>query len=213
MFKALRMSDAGVQAARRHDAIRGKKIMARGAFSAVFDNGDTIHKLTLDKHAYMMACDGAANLSGEHFTRVVADHGEVGEVFGQQLYLFECEKLDKLPKAGALRTLGRKITSRAVTHASYHMSMRRLGGLSTRQAQCLAIEELSQDESLPDSLQSAFSRLHAFVHLIDDGWSLDIHAANLMVRPSDGSLVISDPIADMQTQHALSVARYKSQFH
>jgi hypothetical protein len=37
---------------------------------------------------------------------------------------------------------------------------------------------------------------------------LDIHSANLMVRPSDGSLVISDPIADMKTQNDLSIARY-----
>jgi hypothetical protein len=212
MFNALRMSDPGVQAARRHEAIIGKKVMARGCFSAVFDNGNTVHKLTLDKQAYAMACDGVMALSGEHFTQVVADHGQVGEVLGESLYLFECEKLEKLPKGGPLRALARKIATRATTHASYHMNMRNFNRADTRQALCMAFEELSQDEGLPDSLQLAFGQLRDFAYLTDDGWSLDIHSANLMVRPADGTLVISDPIADMKTQHALSAARYKHQF-
>jgi 16S rRNA C1402 N4-methylase RsmH len=169
MFKALRLSDAGVKAARQHEAIIGKKVMARGAFSAVFDNDKTVLKLTLDKHAYSMACDVVMGLKGDHFTRMVYNHGEVGEVWGEPLYLFECEKLEKLPKTGELRSLARKIAKRTTKHTSHHMMTRSFGGVSTRQALCLAIEELSQDESLPDSLQFAFGDLHDFVHRIDAG--------------------------------------------
>lgn len=203
MFKALRVSDSGIKAARQHEAIRGKKMLARGSFSAVFDTGNTVHKLTLDKYAYMLGTDRVIGCSGRHFTQVLSNHGEVGEVEGQPVYLFECEKLEKLPKTGPLRALARRVCRQATTHVCSHFQFHRL-----KEGLTLAIEELSMDESLPESLQDAFADLHKFASNVEEGWSLDLHTANLMVRPADGTLVISDPLADMKTRDAIVEARY-----
>lgn len=205
MFKALRLSDSGVQAARRHEAIIGKPVMARGSFSAVFDNDKTVHKLTLDRYAYMLGCDRVIGCSGRHFTEVLHNYGEVGEVDGHPLYLFECEKLEKLPNAGDVRKLARNVAKRATAHKTYHL---RCMDWSGGDADFLALDELSQDESLPESMQLAFEELHSFTHRVEKGWALDIHAANLMVRPADGGLVLSDPLADMATRNALDARRY-----
>lgn len=200
MFKALSLSDPGVKAARRHAAIIGKKLLGRGSFCAVFDSGKTVHKLTLDRYAYMMGTDQVIGCSGEHFTRVLYNHGEVGAVDERPLYLFECERLEKLPRSGELRALARRIAARTRKHKLYHMH--------NSPADSLALEELSVDEELPVSLQDAFVDLHSFVHRVDEGWSLDIHAANLMIRPSDGTLVLSDPLADVATRDHITTARW-----
>jgi hypothetical protein len=203
MFKALRVSDAGIKQARQHEAIRGKKIMARGAFSAVFDNGDTVLKLTLDQYAYMLGTDQVIGCHSQHFTRVLHNYGEVGEVDGHHVYLFECEKLEKLPKGGEARALARRICKQATTHANTHLRFHR-----KREGLVLAIEELSMDEVLPESLQEGFADLHKFTSNVEEGWGLDLHSANLMVRPSNGTLVLSDPLADVATRDALAERRY-----
>lgn len=208
MFKALNLSDHGVKTARYHEAIAGKKVMARGAFSAVFDNGNTVHKLTLDSYAYMLATDGVIGCSGRHFTQVLHNYGEVGEVHGCQLYLFECEKLEKLPKGGPLRAQARRVCRQATTHASNHIRFH-----GEHEGLTLAIQELSMDEALPESLQEAFADLHKFASNVEEGWGLDLHSANLMVRPADSTLVISDPLADVKTRDSLMIQRYKRNLH
>jgi hypothetical protein len=192
MFKALRLSDAGVKAARQHEAIIGKPVMARGAFSAVFDNGKTIYKLTLDRYAYLLGCDRMIACTGRHFTEVLYNFDQVGEVDGCPLYLFECEKLEKLPKTGEVRALARKVVKKCVTSS----------------LRCL--EALAKDESLPESLRDAFDDLSTFASNVEHGWSVDIHSANLMMRPSDGELVLSDPLADWPTISRLQAGRYIS---
>ncbi|MFT4064331.1 hypothetical protein [Paraburkholderia sp.] len=190
MFKALRLSDAGVKAARKHEAIIGKPVMARGAFSAVFDNGNTVYKLTLDRFAYLLGCDRQIGCSGRHFTEVLHSFDEVGEVDGHPLYLFECEKLERLPKTGEVRALARRVVRRCPS----------VNGL-----RCL--ETLANDDSLPTSLCEAFEDLRVFATNVEDGWGVDIHSANLMVRPADGELVLSDPLADWGTSSSLTARR------
>ena len=208
MFKALNLTDSGIKAARCHEAIAGKKVMARGAFSAVFDNGNTVHKLTLDKYAYMLCTDGVIGCSSRHFTQVFHNYGDVGEVDGEPVYLFECEKLEKLPKAGPLRALARRVCRQATTHASNHIRFHR-----EQEGLTLAIQELAMDELLPETLQEGFADLHKFASNVEEGWGLDLHTANLMVRPSDSTLVISDPLADVKTRDALMIQRYKRNLH
>jgi hypothetical protein len=203
MWKALRTSDAGIKKARMHPAIAGKKIMARGAFSAVFDNGDTVLKLTLDQYAYMLGTDQVIGCQGRHFTEVSYNYGDVGEVDGHAVYLFECEKLEPLPKGGENRALARRICTQATTHANTHLRFHK-----RREGLTLALQELSMDEALPESLQEAFADLHKFASNVEDGWGLDLHSKNLMVRPADGALVISDPLADIATRDTLTAIRY-----
>jgi hypothetical protein len=207
MFKALNLSDAGVKAARCHEAIIGKKVLARGSFSAVFDTGNTVHKLTLDQYAYMLSTDQVIGCSSRHFTQVLFNHGEIGEVDGHPLYLFECE-LEKLPKSGPLRALARRVCRQATTHATSHLRFHR-----KREGLTLAIQELSMDESLPESVQEAFAELHQFASNVEEGWGLDLHSANLMVRPTDDTLVISDPLADVKTRDAIVQARWLRNRH
>jgi hypothetical protein len=180
-MKILHLDDYGVAAVRRNPALRGKKVLARGTFGAIFDGSrpDTVFKLTLDgmHHAYLT--DGCFGPSGPHAPLVVEDVGDVGETSkGETLYLVELERLTAMPRACAERRL--------VTKAMRHVLGKGEGKLP---------EDDAALPGLPASLAEFFAQVNNFAL----NFACHVDGAvgnNYMLRPGDGTLVASDPVYD-----------------
>lgn len=64
-----------IQPLREHPLLKGKKLIGRGMFSAVFETGpDTVLKLTVDSVNYALLV-GPARMIGAHFPHVLEDQG------------------------------------------------------------------------------------------------------------------------------------------
>lgn len=207
MFKILTLNDAAVRKLRReHPILKGKKLIASGQYSGVFEGTtpETVLKLTIDAPSYVfhslyMRSHG---LPKKHFTQVVADYGVVGEfVIAKNIpvtaitkptnlcvpiYLYECERLEKLPTKTDNSKLVMKISTlvkQAMFAAEYTTQAQR--GVDV-------IEVLMKASFVPDSLRHDLIVLRDFFKETNDVF-IDIHRANFMQR-SNGELVLSDPI-------------------
>lgn len=196
----LKLNHPGTRAAMRHPALRGKERIGRGFFAAVFDNGDTILKLTCDSRAYDFHCDMAGlHIAGNrHFTRVVEDFGDIGEQDGNVIYLMEMEKLEKLQPATPQKKFAKKIERNcAKMLLSKQPAFERLSGRVDRSRIVPeTLFQLSENEAeYGESMCNAFERLASF-SMNYEHVCLDIHSGNIMVRPDTGDIILMDPIAD-----------------
>nr|EKU0941006.1 hypothetical protein [Acinetobacter baumannii] len=202
------LNDQSVKTVRNtHSALKGKKLIARGQFSGVYESGnsDTVLKLSIDAMGYE-SLFGPYSLSREsnHFTRPIRDFGKVGEfIVGKNIsktaitqpktmpvpmYLYEIERLHKLPVKGPNRSLVNRICKK----------LRILNGCSfiddrhERNITCLM--DLAFDDHLKDhpSLSMSFLTMAKFLKQNSDAFP-DLHTGNFMQR-QDGTLVISDPV-------------------
>jgi len=190
-----------------HVALKGKKLIARGQFSGVYESGnsDTVLKLSIDAMGYeSIFGSNALSRESNHFTQPIRDFGKVGEfVVGKNIsqtaitqpkmmpvpmFLYEVERLEKLPVKGANRSLVNRICKK----------LRILNGCSfiddrhERNVTCLM--DLAVDENLKDhpSLGLSFLQMANFLKANADAFP-DLHTGNFMQR-KDGTLVISDPV-------------------
>lgn len=119
-MKILQLTDPGVKdVIARHPALKGKTRIGRGFYSVVFDNGDTVLKLTADAHHYDLLQFYA---DSSCFPKVVVNHGYVGEQKRGEfpLYLLEIEKLVKVPG----KTANSKIVHKLCRQASRIMAVK-----------------------------------------------------------------------------------------
>jgi len=196
-FKALRFDERGVKAARQHHLLKGKKMLGRGTFAAVYEGTreDTVLKLTVDEKNYWMHNDGYCRVRHQHFPRTVANEGEIGttRIAGREfgLYLFELERLHKLRRGGSAKKLAAQIceveesttgTARGADWVNAGDTYRKLAGMATSTA-------------LPPSVCAALDELADFTANVE-GCAVDMHSQNFMER-DDGTLVMSDPILDV----------------
>lgn len=207
-MKILVMNERNARAARQHPAIKGKKLLATGQFSAVYEGStpDTVHKLTVDPAAYWLFNDGVVGVAGKHFPKTVNDFGSIGDTVVHAnlragrprevpIFLYEQERLVPLPMKSEQRRLASKIIKAA--RAASGNSQLFKGFSSTHRARDvddakLTLNELSNTEELPVSLREAAYELSKFCDYYDDLF-LDMHYGNFMVRPETGDLIFSDP--------------------
>ena len=166
---------------KKHEALIGKRVKARGSYCAVFDNGDSVLKLTTCRASYYMVTDGVAACVGPNFPRLVNDYGEVAD----DLFLYEVEKLKPAKFNSEVCSLARKLAKRwdqSHSKSSFFNSCRSVVNKSN-----LPIE---RKQNLIDS----FDEMERFVGLFGfDEVSLDICERNIMTRPVTGEFVWSDP--------------------
>lgn len=211
-MKILLMNDSSVTTVRKtHEALKGRKLIASGMFSGVFESGNpnTVLKLTACPATYYMLNDEAIKIDDIHSPKLIKNYGQVGEyLVGKNvketnltkpnkklvpLFLFEVERLEKISK-GPNRSLALNLT--------YELRRRLAGlehGISVRGATAkILIEMANQLPQLKDvpTLLPYFEKLNNFVGSYGDAF-YDIHAANLMQR-SDGTIVFSDPVGSIE---------------
>lgn len=193
--------------ATKHPALQGLRALARGHFCRVYDNGDTVLKLTADPLSYAIYTDGHRP-QGEHFPVLVRDHGEAGAWINPStkksypLYLVEMEKLQPISRGpAAIRKLARELCrhiSSASTQARSSLDLGWGWGTTPETSHRIAVEALrlaSEDEALPASIREALEQLSSFIANFK-GATLDWHSKNLMRRGD--TLVLNDVIADYE---------------
>lgn len=192
MKKALRLDCWDVkQILNSHPDLKGKKPIARGCFSAVFEGTrpNTVIKVTMDDIGYYMLNDGMFGIRGKHFPKVIKNHGEIGSIHRRgrnfSIYAFEMEKLEKLQTGSDARKIARK---------TYHATgdALRSAGYSN---QCYDVLCFLKVPGIQRSLRNAINQLRDFANYFNHG-AIDMHMGNFMQR-KDGTLVITDPIANM----------------
>lgn len=187
----------GVKAALRHDAIVGKKVIGRGRFSLVFDNGENVLHLTADPVAYALFCDGAVCVEGDHFPTVTENYGEIGQTNNDiSLFLYETEKLEKVRNGSWQKKLARQITA-----ATMNVPYRK--GKNTSHDKLHSIVE---NADFGAGINDALRQLASFASYFETA-ALDMHAANFMVRPITGDLIFNDPLCCFET-YDQSFSRY-----
>ncbi|WP_354734515.1 hypothetical protein [Acinetobacter nosocomialis] len=210
-MKILLMNDPSVIAIRKnHEALKGRKLIASGMFSGIFESGNpnTVLKLTACPASYFLLTDETLKIEDIHSPKLIKNYGQVGEyLVGKNvkethltkpnrklvpLYLFEVEKLEKIGK-GENRSLALNLTyelRRRLANLEHGHSVR---GATAKILTELA-KELPQLQNLP-TVATYIKKLNQFVANYGDAF-YDIHAANLMQRP-DGTVVFSDPVGSI----------------
>lgn len=168
--------------------ISGKKMLARGCFSVVYERDeDSVWKLTCDKANYDLAIKMGS--SGHPCYQVVHENiGKVGEIYDQPIYLFAVERLVPVRKDNALaKTICNEYIKRFENLGMFRQVR------SRRSENASVAESMSVCPNLPTLLKSAFRELAT--HIRDTGFSLDMaQISNMMLRSSDGVIVLTDPI-------------------
>lgn len=188
--KLIRQNDKAVRQAQRLTPVAGRKLLARGVTTLVFEGErpDSVFKLTVDQVAYELAeaqrswkCDG--------LPRTTQLFGQVGMTSeGNAIWLFEQERLTKLAAGSTTRKLCLG-ASRLVWRQFEH---------------CNTVDEAlkSAHASIPDAgLSAAAWRLADFASTRRERLSLDLHGSNFMWRESTGQAVVSDPFLDTTAKH------------
>lgn len=199
MPNILQLTDPHVRAALRHPALAGKKRIGRGAFCAVYDNGDTVLKLTADAFQYRFYAEPHWFDDSPYFPRLVHDFEDVGETAdGLSLFLVEMEKLDRVSTLPACRRQVRQILK--VADEFYYPHFDRAHKIRNqherRKMVCIqTLDDMSVDERLEPGLQDALDRTRNF--LSNHDCAFDLHQANFMRRGEQ--VVLNDVVADLET--------------
>lgn len=195
-MQVLQLRDPRVRNATMHPAVAGLKRIARGAFCAVYDKGDTVLKLTCDAKQYALYADPCVP-TGDYFPTLIEDHGEVGKTHcGLSLYLVEMEKLGRIGRDApiTLKRLAKQLVD-TVSNNYQNAAMPERSMWEKKRRAIFTIGETSRDESLPLGLRESLEELEVFMSNYDCG--LDFHMANLMRRGDQ--LVLNDVVADVDT--------------
>jgi len=204
MRKALRLNDWSVkQAIESRPELAGKKPIGRGLFSAIYEGTKPgrVLKVTVDDIGYWMLNDRCVGLSGKHFPKLYQNFGVIGEIkrggSAFPIYMFEVERLEPLAAGSDARKI-----ARATGNASYRASL--IAGGS--RANCYDVLCELKVPGVARSVRRALSALRDFASYFSHG-TLDMHMGNFMQR-KDGTLVITDPIANMGIHRKLVANRY-----
>ena len=184
----LHLKDFGISKARReHPALRGKRVLARGTFSAIFEGASpaSVLKLTVDPAQYAYMTDGLSP-DGQLKPVLLEDHSQIGETSsGEDVFLIEVERLAPLARG-----------------AEGYRVMRRVLALYARNGHKLLPEDPAEVKGMTQLMSSFFAQINWFC--INFGYRIDAAMGqNYMQRTSDGSLVASDPVfdAELMTRH------------
>lgn len=190
--RVLRLDDWRVKLAAQHEAIRGKKPIARGVFSAVYDGSkpNTVYKLTADSFGYWMVNCNHYGVKHRHFPKVHKDFGDIGviKLNGKEfpLYLFGMERLEKV-------TGEAKKQAQAIVRRQAHTLTNAWKWPQLDRA-LFCVQDMLRDKTFPRSILSAFIQLEEFCCNYP-GAAMDMHIGNFMKR-KNGELVITDPLMD-----------------
>ena len=142
-------------------------------------------------------------LVGVHFPKLLANEGCVGDQFQGDcsLFLFKSERLKRTREADvATRKLARQVLKAVDECWSSEEAMNKShllrGTDAAKQSMrtSVALEQLVEMKSLPESVREAFEDIQRMVWDYND-LAIDFHGANLMVRGTD-ELVFNDIIVD-----------------
>lgn len=212
-MKIFTLNDPIVKAIRRdHPALQDRKLIGSGQFSGVFEGSseNTVLKLSIDEASYIFHTDSLLKpLNSPHFAKVTHNFGRVGtfttskNVTRTQLsnpielrvpiYLYEVEKLAKIPQGSVNGRLAKRLAKDWRTQDE----LSTCSDLRTR-AQDVAfhLRDNAYYQHDNKSVMDAIDEIADFMADYDQAF-VDIHGANMMQR-QDGTFVFSDPVGDLR---------------
>ena len=210
LMKIFTLNDAVVRSLRKHHPIlQGKKLIASGHFSGVFesDHPNKVLKLSIDKAGYFFLKDFASKSTCKHFPRIGADYGVVGSFVTSKnikrtqitqpvhltvpIYLYEVEKLFKIPQKTESYRMGQHMTK---GWRSLYSRCR----ISEYADACINSLAMLSTQPLFTHCPTAIDGLREiadFMKSYGNNAFIDFHGANFMQR-KDGTFVFSDPVGD-----------------
>lgn len=198
----LKMKNHGTQHALKYPLLQGKKMIGRGWSCAVFDNGETVLKLTLDAKQYAFYTEHCTP-KGVMFPTLIENHGDVGSQHEHTLFLVEMEKLTPIKRkadAPAAWDLRRKILKAyeegRLEHCMKYDNMRPSD--YHRMVSAAALHHASENESLPEDVRDAIAAVGSFV--CDYASCGDFKRDNFMLRGTQ--LVMNDVVSDIDVVSA-----------
>lgn len=174
--------------------LQGKKPIARGAFSAIYEGTrkNTVIKVTVDDSAYYMLNDGCVGIQHKHLPRVIKNHGEVGSVrvnhMERGVFMYEVEKLEKLKGGTDARKVACMLSDTVVS-----ASMKYAGQYGTAY---MTFNDVAHNKLLPRAIRNLAAKISDFCCNFYQA-SPDLHMGNMMMR-SNGDLVVIDPISNAE---------------
>lgn len=209
-MKIFTLNDTVVKDIRQtHPALKGRKLIASGQFSGVFegDTDGTVLKLSIDEASYLFHTDGFLRPSSHHFATIAHDFGCVGTFTTSKnvtrtaltnpvelkvpIYLYEVEKLQKIKQCTANAKISRRISKdwRVQDHLSPVKDLRNRAKDIVRHLRDSAFYQ-HENPTIIDALDEIADFMMGY-----DQAFVDLHGANMMQR-ADGTFVFSDPIGD-----------------
>lgn len=176
-----------------HPLIRDKKILGTGLFSTVFDNGDTVLKLTIDNYSHDLF--GDHRFHSVYMPKETHSWGCLGPygTDGQHFWLLEMEKLDKLkPGMNGYKFVTQ--IEKLVFQARQHMEFEVPSAITLIDTMWdLAPREIAGKDDLWDHLMDLadFADHHNAM--------IDTHRGNWMRRRGGGPIVFADPLVNINT--------------
>lgn len=206
-LRVLQLNDWRVKSALQHEALKGKKRIARGVFSAIYEGSkpNTVFKVSVDSFGYWMLNCFVAGVTHRHFPRIVKDYGEIGHTSVDKhdfsIFLVEMEKLEKLKVGSDTKRLASLIAKQQVRSTMKCVSCHTLNSDkgSTSTVDALA-DIIKSKNAIPRSVRNALKQLENFCQYYE-GSRLDMHLGNFMQR-ANGELVITDPLMDVSAYDA-----------
>lgn len=200
MLNILRLDDKGTKKALTHPALTGKKRIARGKFSAVYDNGETVLKVTTDSTGYELMKFYANN--NKRFPETITDYGMIGvqKLYDLNIYMVEVERLYQINTAPLS---SRRLVKRLCKQASNIMATKtpifekHENKITMARIVPETLYQMSDDKDFTPDMREALESIASF-SMDYDGVGLDFHSANFMVR-ENGELVFSDPVCNILT--------------
>lgn len=190
-----------VRAALRHPRIQGLPKLGRGYFCQVFDNGNTVLKLTCDRTQHAFYTD-SLRPQNKHFPRLVENYGEIGRMGDMPLYLVEMEKLNRFNHRGKAWEQRKKLIGMAEVYRSeLWWDYRNLNGLEfDRRLSISILSHMARDARLDGAMRKCCQGVLRFI--VEFNCGIDFHNGNFMVR--DDTLVLNDVVADIESIYRYS---------
>lgn len=201
----LKLTDVTTRHALRHPLIRDRVRIGRGAFCIVFNNENSVFKLTCDPFQYQFYTHRDRPQS-EYFPTLIYDFGVVGGTEQAPLYLVEMEKLcafggKQTSPPGAWQQRQNLLK---VAHSHRQKVWMKFDGADAESQILIAcLRGLGEYEEIDDGLQVAASRLADFCQRVS--CSPDLHRSNFMLRGSQ--LVFNDAVKDQHTIYRRNLLR------
>lgn len=171
-----------------HPLLQGLTEIGRGESCVVFDKGDdeAVYKVVMCPATYAFLADPERPV-GDHYPRVVADHGVIGKTsLGYPIHLLEMEKLYPVPPDSDTGIVAEKI--RLAYLEGCHRWAHWAGDMGAMALTAMTRTPFGFSSDILDAL----CRLSSFVTEFNALPDL-LNKNNLMMR-KDGTLVFADPV-------------------
>jgi hypothetical protein len=170
----------------------GKQVIASGSFSVLFsgETSESIYRLSTDNATHDFASRakrrGLAGVVG-----LLDDYGAVAiysqdQCFTEYLWLAHLERLAPLP----MDSLQRQAMAKLLSHLTGDADGLLLTDIDEQEAVLTALPTAPSNKYTELVIEAMLSLLPNYLHEVD----FDLSISNFMMRPSNGDVVLSDPI-------------------